>query len=399
MTVRAETEITLARVDDGSDGYSPTATVTKSGDTATITITDKNGTTQESVSDGADGSAGVSVTSVVTEYYLSTSETEPAGASTEPYRDWSAQQQEFTSGNFYWTRDKVTYSDSSITYSTPIYNQGLTLANEYAIDAKISADTAQEHATSAYESVLAANVQLGVVEDIVGVLEMIAKNGEYSSNPTGDVSPVPNKWYFIRSGSGTTADPYKYEPAPATYGYVITLDVAINDSKTYYTRSGSGTAQDPYVYTKVEEPDVADIGTYYEMETPNSLGYYELIGVDESIENYVSSHLVLTDQGLNLQNDKTRLLLSSDEGMTLFDPAGNPIAKYGTTEVELGGGTNKVKITPTAMQFINDNVAVASISSNELKINNARIDNSMRMGNFLWKINTDGRLLLTYSAQ
>ena len=36
----------------GPDGYSPTATVTKSGDTATITITDKNGTTTASVSDG-----------------------------------------------------------------------------------------------------------------------------------------------------------------------------------------------------------------------------------------------------------------------------------------------------------------------------------------------------------
>lgn len=37
---------------DGTDGYSPTATVTKSGDTATISITDKNGTTTATVSDG-----------------------------------------------------------------------------------------------------------------------------------------------------------------------------------------------------------------------------------------------------------------------------------------------------------------------------------------------------------
>ena len=39
----------------GADGYSPTATVTKSGDTATITITDKNGTTTTTISDGASG--------------------------------------------------------------------------------------------------------------------------------------------------------------------------------------------------------------------------------------------------------------------------------------------------------------------------------------------------------
>lgn len=43
---------------NGADGYSPTATVSKSGDTATITITDKNGTTTAQVTDGADGATG-----------------------------------------------------------------------------------------------------------------------------------------------------------------------------------------------------------------------------------------------------------------------------------------------------------------------------------------------------
>ena len=37
---------------DGQDGYSPTASVSKSGSTATITITDKNGTTTANISDG-----------------------------------------------------------------------------------------------------------------------------------------------------------------------------------------------------------------------------------------------------------------------------------------------------------------------------------------------------------
>lgn len=36
----------------GADGFSPTATVTKTGDTATITITDKDGTTTAQISDG-----------------------------------------------------------------------------------------------------------------------------------------------------------------------------------------------------------------------------------------------------------------------------------------------------------------------------------------------------------
>ena len=43
-----------AKGDTGADGFSPIATVTKSGDTATITITDKNGTTTAQVKDGSD---------------------------------------------------------------------------------------------------------------------------------------------------------------------------------------------------------------------------------------------------------------------------------------------------------------------------------------------------------
>lgn len=43
---------------DGQDGYSPSASVSKSGDTATITITDKNGTTTTTIKDGTNGTNG-----------------------------------------------------------------------------------------------------------------------------------------------------------------------------------------------------------------------------------------------------------------------------------------------------------------------------------------------------
>lgn len=44
---------------NGEDGFSPIANVTKSGDTATITITDKNGTTTAQVKDGSDATVTV----------------------------------------------------------------------------------------------------------------------------------------------------------------------------------------------------------------------------------------------------------------------------------------------------------------------------------------------------
>lgn len=47
---------------DGADGFSPTATVTKSGSIATITITDKNGTTTAEVHDGQGGTVTIDST-------------------------------------------------------------------------------------------------------------------------------------------------------------------------------------------------------------------------------------------------------------------------------------------------------------------------------------------------
>ena len=52
-----------AQGEDGDPGYSPTATVTKSGKVATISITDQNGTTTATVSDGEDGSSAIDDTS------------------------------------------------------------------------------------------------------------------------------------------------------------------------------------------------------------------------------------------------------------------------------------------------------------------------------------------------
>lgn len=53
--------------------------------------------------------------------------------------------------------------------------------------------------------------------------------------------------------------------------YTLTTDTQIDTSKTYYTRSGAGTEQSPYVYTEVDEPVVANIGTYYEKNTSADL--------------------------------------------------------------------------------------------------------------------------------
>ena len=58
-------EYWLLIAEAGADGFSPTATVSKSGKVATITVTDKNGTTTAEIRDGADGSGSGDMTAAV----------------------------------------------------------------------------------------------------------------------------------------------------------------------------------------------------------------------------------------------------------------------------------------------------------------------------------------------
>ena len=63
--------------------------------------------------------------------------------------------------------------------------------------------------------------------------------------------------------TGTDAQRYLYDVElwNPVYAYSKTTDVAIDSTKTYYTRSGTEGA---YVYTPVSEPNVSNIGNYYE---------------------------------------------------------------------------------------------------------------------------------------
>lgn len=67
------------------------------------------------------GPQGVSVTAVQPQYYLSTSPSSTTGGSWGNTLTWS-------SGYYIWTREQVTYSAGSPTYSTAIYDQALTTA-------------------------------------------------------------------------------------------------------------------------------------------------------------------------------------------------------------------------------------------------------------------------------
>ena len=186
-----------------------------------------------------------------------------------------------------------------------------TLATQSANEAKGAATRANTAANDAL-------TQLATVEDVIGVVDWVTEHGTYS----------------------------------------LTTDTAIDQDKVYYTRTGSGTQADPYVYTAVAEPDVSDIGSYYELD------------IDEALSQYVASHLALTDAGLYVLKDGSgyRLLLTND-GMQVIDPAGHTVATYGesiTFDSErpqrIGGTDSYIEWRDTDRDGVPDSLAIVADS-------------------------------------
>ena len=182
-----------------------------------------------------------------------------------------------------------------------------------ASDAYASAREAETQAASATNSANAAVTQLGIVEDVVGVLSWISEHATYKAST--DTEVVAGKMYFTLSGG---------------------------------------------VYTPVASPT----------GNPSTAGYYEIDDITEAVSNYVSSHLSLTNAGLWVVNDNSsyKILLSST-GMKVYDASGNLVSTFGesitfssTRQQVIGGQNNYILFNPTDGSL--------TISGNNVKIGN-----------------------------
>ena len=92
---------------------------------------------------GDTGATGKGVSSIVKQYYLSTSNTGQSGGS------WSATPAAYVSGRYYWVRDSITWTDGSTTTSEAVLDNGLNSANSKAEEAQSVAASAQTAASTA----------------------------------------------------------------------------------------------------------------------------------------------------------------------------------------------------------------------------------------------------------
>ena len=80
------------------------------------------------------GEAGIGVSQIVEQYYLSTSSTTQTGGY------WSTAQPAWEKGKYIWTRSQITWTDNSVTYTDPVLAKAINSANEAVDDLDTSLD-------------------------------------------------------------------------------------------------------------------------------------------------------------------------------------------------------------------------------------------------------------------
>ena len=158
---------TTLRIDDGTDGTNGTpgltgyvhiawansadgsvdfSTSTSTGKTYVGVYTDHSEPDSTRYQDyswslikGEAGEDGISIKSVVEEYYLSTSNTTQTGGS------WSETCPEWVRGKYIWTRSRITWDTDPVTTTTttPVLANGLNKANQTASDASVAVNNLQ----------------------------------------------------------------------------------------------------------------------------------------------------------------------------------------------------------------------------------------------------------------
>ena len=171
-------------------------------------------------------------------------------------------------------------------------NTHATQAETYAGQALSSAETANTAANSAI-------TQLGVVQDVVGVLDWVSTHATYKTSR--DTSVVAGKMYFTKSGN---------------------------------------------TYTLVVNPT----------GNPSTQGYYEIDSIDEAVTNYVTSHLALTNDGLWVTKDNNGYkILVSNTGVKIYDPQGILVSTFGESISFSSTRPQKIGNDNQYIEYYNDN--------------------------------------------
>lgn len=203
------------------------------------------------------------------------------------------------------------------------------IARNAADSAVASAASASASATTAYNKAQEAVTSATNAQTSANNALASAKNAsDYASRALGNLSTVQS-----------VAETLTYITAHGTM--TLTTDVALDPTHVYFVVDPAGDyTVNSVTYAIVTEPNVADISTYYELT------------IDESLQNYVGTHLALTQEGLWLLpagSGTNKVLIATGAGSTytvagtyLIDSSGGTVASFRADGTTITNGTTEI---------------------------------------------------------
>lgn len=238
---------------------------------------------------GDQGETGTGVSSIIEQYYLSTSNTSQTGGK------WKTTQDAWTSGKYIWTRSEITWTDGNVTHTDPVLadalNKANTIANtantnannaiETANDASSTANTATSTANDALKKANTVNQGLSslttIVEnnykDLQGQIDGAIATWFYSYEPNTPNTLPTSEWttdtikdqhlgdlFYIVDNKEKAGQCYRYAKIDGAYKWVIVEDVEIakaiaDAANAQATADGKAT-----IYTGINTPTAPQEG-------------------------------------------------------------------------------------------------------------------------------------------
>ena len=196
-------------------------------------------------------------------------------------------------------------------------------AQMVAIEAKETADGVSDIAEAAQASAATAATAAGQAVIDAGKAKTSADNAsEYAARALGNLSTVQS-----------VAETLTWITAHGTM--TLTTDVTPDPTHVYFVVDAGGDyTVGGVTYAIVTEPVTADMGTYYELS------------IDESLNNYVGTHLALDSEGLWLlpaSSGTNKVLIATGAGSTyttagtyIIDSGDSTVASFKTNGITLG---------------------------------------------------------------
>lgn len=319
--------------------------------------------------DGQDGTDGVSVTKVEPQYYLSTSSSSATGGS------WSNSLPTYVSGRFYWTRDKITYSNGTTGYSTATYSPGLTQS------VQLSYDTAQHFWMQT----------TGTTAVPTGAYVTEQTESAYKSNPTGGATLIRSDKVDIRvgtktysrfdgngsriydgNGTATTNTLAEFTGSGAVFrtsggtelgklssvgGGTVIDDVAMSSSGT--TRTGT-------LSQKIDTSKSIDAEVFYSTTAGGDWYRVDITSLNTTVTDSATGRtfkltasnktLTLTVGGGTVLSIDISIEYSMSDPVCQLTCGTSPQSRSGSTPALIvgGGGTNAFEVTPAGNIFVSE---------------------------------------------